>query len=403
MELTHTNGAAQSQSIDAGNATNTNGTSSKNTVQLPSNTQPQRNDTPRNSRGRNAALAGAHPRQKPTAVPKVQAAPAVPSFGFSLPTVKPEVPIAAGASDQAQGTKKRKFNQLGLTPRSEVLVESEEEEVDEEQKFANVGGVLQFEYKGRSSTLKSPEEIAAWIEERKKRFPTKARIEEKAKLDAEKKVARQQMADRVTAEKKAHEKSVSDKRKKQKTQPEANDDDRRRKTMEKHLRKAEKLRKQLQQEEEKAARAARAANPVGQGQSTKAKLLEAGSKPSLGLAYDSEDSHDEDDESEDDASSVVSSSSEDISSDSDETSDDSDDSDAPPDEETSVKRPIKVAPPARKPREGPQPKPARKERQKDQPQKRQTLRDRWVEQEKREEAKQALQAIKFLGESGFLG
>ena len=39
---------------------------------------------------------------------------------------------------------------------------------------------LQFTYKGRISTLQSTSDIAAWIEERKKRYPTKARIAEKA-------------------------------------------------------------------------------------------------------------------------------------------------------------------------------------------------------------------------------
>lgn len=39
---------------------------------------------------------------------------------------------------------------------------------------------LQFTYKGRISTLQSALEIANWIEERKKRYPTKSRIAEKA-------------------------------------------------------------------------------------------------------------------------------------------------------------------------------------------------------------------------------
>lgn len=39
---------------------------------------------------------------------------------------------------------------------------------------------LQFTYKGRISTLKSTSDIATWIEERKKRYPTKAKIAEKA-------------------------------------------------------------------------------------------------------------------------------------------------------------------------------------------------------------------------------
>ena len=39
---------------------------------------------------------------------------------------------------------------------------------------------LEFTYKGHTSTLQSPSELAAWIAERKKRFPTKARAAEAA-------------------------------------------------------------------------------------------------------------------------------------------------------------------------------------------------------------------------------
>ena len=48
-------------------------------------------------------------------------------------------------------------------------------------KFADHMFRLQFIYKGRTATLKSAADIAAWIEERKKRFPTKARADETAK------------------------------------------------------------------------------------------------------------------------------------------------------------------------------------------------------------------------------
>lgn len=39
---------------------------------------------------------------------------------------------------------------------------------------------MKFSYKGRTSTLKSPSDIAAWIAERKKNYPTRARTEEAA-------------------------------------------------------------------------------------------------------------------------------------------------------------------------------------------------------------------------------
>lgn len=89
--------------------------------------------------------------------------------------------------------KKRKHNQLGLTPKTEEHESSEEEDdVDDEARLGQgkISGPLQFTYKGRTSTLQSPEEIAAWIEERKKRFPTQARVEEKKKAIEEAKKAR---------------------------------------------------------------------------------------------------------------------------------------------------------------------------------------------------------------------
>jgi len=113
--------------------------------------------------------------------PKPMAPPAVPAFGTSL------VGIALGASDgnQRPRKKKRRHNQLGLTPKTEDHESSEEEDIDEESKLAvtqssGPGSALQFTYKGQLATLKSPSDIAAWIAERKKRYPTKKRAEEAA-------------------------------------------------------------------------------------------------------------------------------------------------------------------------------------------------------------------------------
>ncbi|KAJ5702878.1 hypothetical protein N7488_010426 [Penicillium malachiteum] len=125
---------------------------------------------------------------KPASAPKVPAAPAVPSFGNPLPC-KP--PPAADATRKPK-KRKRKHNQLGLTPKTEDHESSEEEEdVDEEAKLAPDSGPLQISYKGRTSTLQSAADIAAWIAERKKKFPTQARIEEKKKAAEEAKAARE--------------------------------------------------------------------------------------------------------------------------------------------------------------------------------------------------------------------
>ncbi|KAI9838682.1 MAG: hypothetical protein M1819_004996 [Sarea resinae] len=100
------------------------------------------------------------------------AAPAVPSFGLPLPAKPPET--------KNKRKKKRNYNLLGLTPRTEEHEESEEEEMDEEAAFASrEQKELQITYKGQTATLSNDADLAAWIEERKKRFPTKARIEAK--------------------------------------------------------------------------------------------------------------------------------------------------------------------------------------------------------------------------------
>ncbi|RLL99761.1 hypothetical protein CFD26_103652 [Aspergillus turcosus] len=131
---------------------------------------------------------------KPQAVaPRVPAPPPVPSFGNPLP-VKPPPPAGAAQNPRK---KKRKHNQLGLTPKTEEHESSEEEDdVDEESKLAPAAAgataPLRFTYRGRTSTLQSPTDIAAWIEERKKRFPTQAKVEEKKKAMNEAKKAREE-------------------------------------------------------------------------------------------------------------------------------------------------------------------------------------------------------------------
>jgi len=62
---------------------------------------------------------------------------------------------------------------------------SEDDDIDEEAKLAasSNSSQLQFSYRGQTATLKSATDIAAWIAERKKKFPTKARIEQRQKED----------------------------------------------------------------------------------------------------------------------------------------------------------------------------------------------------------------------------
>lgn len=133
---------------------------------------------------------------KPRATgPRTPAPPAVPSFGNPLPSKPPPSVDTARKPNK----KKRKHNQLGLTPKTEEHESSEEEDdVDEESKLAGGDGDgdsgLKFTYRGRTSTLQSPADIAAWIAERKKKFPTQARVEEKKKAMEEAKKAREEAA-----------------------------------------------------------------------------------------------------------------------------------------------------------------------------------------------------------------
>lgn len=91
-------------------------------------------------RGHQDAFSGSLPSTKP--VVKTQVAPAVPSFGIPLP-VKPPVPL----EPVRKRKKKRRHNQLGLTPKTVEHESSEEDgnDVDEEAKFAVAAGLVSSE------------------------------------------------------------------------------------------------------------------------------------------------------------------------------------------------------------------------------------------------------------------
>ncbi|KAE8390711.1 hypothetical protein BDV23DRAFT_172163 [Aspergillus alliaceus] len=179
--------------------------------------------------------------------PRVPAPPPVPSFGNPLPS-KPPPPVDASRKPKK---KKRKHNQLGLTPKTEEHESSEEEDdVDEESRLAHggadVAAALQFSYKGRTATLQSPAEIAAWIEERKKRFPTQAKIDEKKKAMEEAKKAKEEALRQKDLRKQDMKKAP-----KNQVQAPADPVD----AAEKAKRKADKLRRKLMKEQKKVERA----------------------------------------------------------------------------------------------------------------------------------------------------
>ena len=118
---------------------------------------------------------------------------------------------------------------------------------------------LQFEYRGQTSTLQSSSDIAAWIEERKVRFPTKARAAEIAEKKRQRQEG-QQVA--YLARKEAQEKQRAEKEEIQKKKREEEQIRKQKKFKDdsedaagKAKRKVEKLRRQLEKVERRAAKA----------------------------------------------------------------------------------------------------------------------------------------------------
>ncbi|KAL9601393.1 MAG: hypothetical protein Q9219_002569 [cf. Caloplaca sp. 3 TL-2023] len=185
---------------------------------------------------------------------KTQVAPAVPSFGNPLPT-KPPAPREEAKKIRK---KRRRVNQLGLTPKIDVDLSSSEADDDEEElklgTAINGSGAasqeLKFTYKGLTSTLQSAADIASWIEERKKRFPTAARKAEKLvrleKLRQEREENKKLWKTDRTVKKHKNSSEKDEGSAKQAKE---------RAAAEKSRLKVEKLRRKLEKEERRAARA----------------------------------------------------------------------------------------------------------------------------------------------------
>lgn len=160
--------------------------SGQSNTQLPGNPN-NPNYSPGAKRTRDQAFGHAHrghPMKKPASAPKAQVAPSVPSFGAPILPPKPSAPLSSSG-----GVKSRPTASLGLIPQtygsgghsSASEDEDEEEvEVDEEAALSALqNGPLSFEFNGELATLSSATDIAEWIAERKKRWPSKRRVEEK--------------------------------------------------------------------------------------------------------------------------------------------------------------------------------------------------------------------------------
>ncbi|SMQ46882.1 unnamed protein product [Zymoseptoria tritici ST99CH_3D7] len=129
---------------------------------------------------------------KPVESPNTPVAPSVPSFG--APIVPLKIDRSSALPSNAGPPKKRTTNVLGLTPAGEQQYSSsesdhEDDEVDEEAMFAELGTTLTFEHNGTVLSLNSAADLAKWKKERSKNFPTKARtamkMDEKRQIGGE--------------------------------------------------------------------------------------------------------------------------------------------------------------------------------------------------------------------------
>lgn len=126
------------------------------------------------------------PSQQSTKPPRAKAAvpPPVPSFGFSLQTPPVSQPLATSNSKKNNKDKKKHKVHLGLThdPVPNEGSDDDKEGIDEEAAYAEKlkGGGFSFEHNGEQISIQTAAEVAAWIKDRRKKFPTQKRVLEKA-------------------------------------------------------------------------------------------------------------------------------------------------------------------------------------------------------------------------------
>lgn len=380
-----------------------------------SNKKRKRNERAPESRPPRASPSArdAQPKQKPPRA-KVAPPPVIPSFGFALPTLPPSQPSNRPQAGKREEQGKRKVH-LGLTHNEEDELEnSTEEDIDEEAAYASKGDFqgATFEYEGQNISLQTPAELAAWVKDRRKQYPTRKRIAEKAQEAAERRAGELEFLRRVQGKKTRGDRQAD--RQAANIVPEPSSG-KRRTSMKKNDTELDDLRKRVQESV--------LANRMLSSSMHLPEVVPPNSKPravDLGLGYGSESGLDEDESSVLSDSSVLSSSEES----SEESESDSNDSDAAPVEESSKVAPptINVPPPMptpapteRKKRDGPPicfewekhgncrhgdrcryPHPLKVE-------KHMGLYERLIEQEKDKADRLALDAIKYLGRNGFLG
>lgn len=346
------------------------------------------------------AIAPPLPQKKTQAGPKPPRAkavppPPVPSFGFSLPTTATPSSRPNNKRDQ-----KKRVN-LGLSAQNAMEESSsEDEDVDEEAVFADkikVEGVA-FEHNGEMISLQTAADVQAYIKDRRRNYPTQQRILEKAHEAAKK---REQELDFLHRVKGKPEKPAMDPEPAKSKQSAKIDEKAKEERRKKH--------------EELAALRKKLHNTWAQSQSRSSNLL--------GIGYESESGSDA-------ASSVLSESS--VLSSSEESSDsesndegEGSESDAAPETTSSKSAPPRVNVPPPAPASAPSDQVCKnwskhgkckfgkgcrwahplqdKGSSKEKVEKRMGLFEKMVEQELEKADRIALDAIKYLGQNGFLG
>lgn len=161
------------------------GTDSTGSQNGPAPTKSQQDGTGRTQAGHKRKLDALRGPQQPREKKQgPQTAPSVPSFGAPILSSTPaNTSSRPSANGQPVSRPKPGTKGLGLTPQDGGLPtypsESEDEDVDEEAQFAELGTKLTFEHNGEVMTLNNEADLAAWKEERKKQFPTSGRVSEK--------------------------------------------------------------------------------------------------------------------------------------------------------------------------------------------------------------------------------
>ncbi|KAG9188158.1 hypothetical protein G6011_02081 [Alternaria panax] len=400
MSYMSTPSGVQSMAAYANHMTST-GSSSNPQSQQPHQNQLSPRYSPQQHAGQKRKLNDRnHNPQSQTNVPqlsskppraKAAVPPQIPSFGFSLP------PPPVVRSDN----KKRKVN-LGLSQQPVPDESSDEEDIDEEVAYTEKlkGGGFAFEHNGETISIQTGAEVAAWIKDRRRNFPTEKRANEKAEETARKRAAELDFLRRVSG-KPPREDNIDTPNPRTKPREKRQDDKAKKEDGVKHdadNRRQEELAALRKKLHESMVKKQSAPNIVD-----------------LGLGYESET------ESEAE-SSVLSDSSVVSSSEEDESESEADDSDEAP-ETTSSKLappPIRVPPPPRAPRKAetksvgvctnwkrngrcPYFSKCRYQHPPKEDEKLPGLYERMVEQELVRADQLALDAIKYLGQNGFLG